>query len=155
MFTSLKTTECLMWPAFHLHKSLTWFEIAQIMPEHMCSILKTCDKKLGWRWLLFYFVWTINFYSARDFAFGLSFIIQQQCWQLYARTMTVLWWIEISGIAYWCFFFVLEFIKFIMFVLIRFGWCVLILLWWLVACALCFWSYLCWRWEVSLRMEGF
>lgn len=24
-----------MWPAFHLHKSLTWFEIVQIMPEHM------------------------------------------------------------------------------------------------------------------------
>ncbi len=71
--------------------------------QNTCSILKTCDMKLGQGWLLFYFVWTINFYSAQDFALGLSFIIQQQCWRLYAP------WqcydgLKFLGFAYWCLF---------------------------------------------------
>ncbi len=84
--------------------------------------------------------------------FGLSFIIQQQCWWLYAPEglmMDQKIWALLANVLF-CFWIYQSHYA----VLIRFGWCVLIALRWLVVLALCFWSYLSWRHKVSMQMEG-
>jgi len=79
-----------------------------------------CDVELGHGWLLFYFVWIVNFYKVEVFAFG--FVFHHSTIMLVVIcAMKVLWRIKNFGICLLVFCFVPTFIKVIMLCLLDLG----------------------------------
>jgi hypothetical protein len=79
-----------------------------------------CNMELGQRWLFCYFVWIVNFYNAKFFAFG--FVFQHSTILLVVIcAMKVLWWIKNFGICLLVFCFVPKFMEVIMSCLLDFG----------------------------------